>query len=258
MSATTSELKPVLRTLGIASKPSASEEYCTGTYKGVTVIIAVTDVGLAAAQTATEALFARYGTTIDHLFVVGIVGAFELCLKIGEVVVPEGVIDQRDGITRQPVNLSVSEPSGVIYSCDQHNYDDAHVAVLNSNNVAGLDMGSGAVAAVCERHDCPVTIVKAVSDKVDLLAEPHDVFQLTGLPGCREAIGFALRRPQRIAYLIALALGAKKAIAASSAELLRNIESLLQQPRQIENAVDADALRNARQDSGLLARSSEG
>jgi hypothetical protein len=31
-----------------------------GTYKGVTVITAVADVGLAAAQTATEALFVRF------------------------------------------------------------------------------------------------------------------------------------------------------------------------------------------------------
>ncbi len=222
-----SELKPIRRALRIAGKPREGEAHCTGTYKGVTVITAVTGAGLAGAQTVTEELFARFGT-IDHVFVVGRAGAYDLRLKIGEVVIPEAVVDQRDGIARRPVNLSARAASGVIYSSTRNGYDHRTIDDLNNNNASVVDTESGAVSAVCERYGCPVTIVRAVSDQVDLLADAEDVIPPASLQDFRAAVLFALRRPRRIAYLLALFLGVKKAIAAASGELLSNIESLLQ------------------------------
>ena len=256
-----SELEPVRRALGISSKPQAGEDYCTGTYRGVTVITAVTKVGTTAAQAAADKLFARYGATIDHLFVVGTAGAFELQLGIGEVLIPESVVDQRDGIVRRTVNLSAGEPSGVIYSADQRDFDDEYVAALNHNSFSCIDTDSAAITAVCGQQGCPVTIVKAVSGKVDLLAESDDVFYFSDSPGYREALRFLLRRPQRIAYLIALTLGAKKAIAASSAELLRNIDRLLRQAQDIDDTVDSDVIPTAGREQNerqLFAQTSEG
>jgi len=49
-----SELKPVRRALGLSLGPQAGAGYTRGVYKGVTVITAVTRMGLAAAQSATE------------------------------------------------------------------------------------------------------------------------------------------------------------------------------------------------------------
>jgi nucleoside phosphorylase len=234
--------------LGIASKPVEGEDYCKGVYKGVTVITVATNVGLAAAQAATETLLSRYGSTLEHIFVVGTTSAFDLRLKVGEVVVPESVMDERDGIARRPVNLGLREPAGVIYSTDQQYCEADYVAILNNRNVASVDAISGAVSAACEQHGCPFTVVKAVSDTMDLLAEPHDLFHLAGMPDCRSALRFALRRPHRIAYLIGLALGAKKAIAASCEELLINIENLLQQPAPIERTDrDREVLARARE-----------
>jgi hypothetical protein len=49
-----------------------------------------------------------------------------------------------------------------------------------------------------------VTIVRGVSDRVDVLAESYDVFHLAhadGSPKYLAALRFVLRRPQRIAYL---------------------------------------------------------
>lgn len=245
LAALKSELEPVRRSLGISSKPLAGEDFCRGTYRGVTVITAVTNVGVAAAQAAAENVFARYGATIDHLFVVGTAGAFELQLSIGEVLIPESVVDHRDGIVRRTVNLSANAPSGVIYSADKGNFDDEYVAALNRNNVSCIDTDSAAITAVCGQQGCPVTIVKAVSDKVDLLVESREVFYLTDSPDYRDVLRFALRRPQRIAYIIALTLGAKKAIAAASAELLRNIDRLLQQPQDTDDSVDSNVILTA-------------
>ncbi|MCB1691053.1 MAG: hypothetical protein KDI33_21330 [Halioglobus sp.] len=257
LSATASELRPVQRSLGIAGKPREGENYCAGSYKGVTVITAITDAGLAAAERATEALFARFGDTIDHVFVVGRAGAYDLRLKIGEVVIPEAVVDQRDGIARTPVNLSARAPSGVIYSSDKHGFDDEYIDDLNNNSVSVVDMESGAIATVCHRYGCPLTVVRAVSDQVDLLAESRDVYQLAGLSDYGSALRFALQRPRRIAYLVTTLLGVKKAISASSRELLRNIESLLQQACSTEKPVKVDVRGNARTEASLLARTGE-
>lgn len=230
LSAMSSELKPVRRALGMDVRPPAGPGYARGIYKGVTIITAVTRMGLAAAQSATEELFVNAGSDIDHVFVVGIAGANDSRLTVGEVVIPIYVVDERDGVSRYPVNLSDRDASGVIYSTDQLAYSKEFVAMLQDRKVSLVDMESGAIAAVCERHNCPFTIIRAVSDRVDKHAENFDVFHLAnddGSPNFLAAIRYILRKPWKIVYLISLGLGAKKAIEASSAELLKNIECLL-------------------------------
>jgi len=230
LSAMSSELKPVTRALGLDAGPRAGSGKARGIHKGVTVITAVTRMGLAAAQGATEELFATAGSKIDHVFVVGIAGANDPALKIGEVVMPTCVVDERDGIVRYPTNLSDSESSGLIYSTDQLAYSKEFVAMLQDRKVSLVDMESGAIAAVCERNNCPFTIIRAVSDRVDKHAENFDVFHLAnadGSPRYIAAMRYILGKPWKIFYLIAMGLGARKAINTSSAELLKNVERLL-------------------------------
>jgi nucleoside phosphorylase len=230
LSAMSSELKPVRRALGLGVETQAGSGYTRGIYKGVTVITAVTRMGLAAAQRATEELFATVGPDIDHVFVVGIAGANDPRLRIGEVVMPISVVDERDGISRYPANPCGFEPAGLIYSTDQLAYSKEFVAMLQDRKVSLVDMESGAIAAVCERHKCPFTIVRAVSDRVDKHAENFDVFHLAhddGSPKYGAAIRYVLGKPWKIFYLASMGLGAKKAINASSAVLLKNIECLL-------------------------------
>lgn len=227
LAAMTSELKLVKRALGITA---TSTEPLRSNYKGITVITAVTKMGLVAAQETAEALFSKYGGEIDHLFVVGIAGACDLSLAIGEVLVPESVVDERDGIARVPVNLGDRQPSGIIYSTDQLCYDRDFVALLQRKKVTLVDMESGAIAAVCERNHCPFTVVRAVSDKVDRHAENFTVFHLAnddGSPRVMAALLYILKNPRRLVYLVSMARGTKKAIEASTAELMKSIERLI-------------------------------
>lgn len=230
VAAMASELKPVRRALGLTGAPAKDGVCDEGWYKGVRILTVVTNMGLCAAQTATEQLFARYADEIGHLFVVGIAGAVDADLDIGAVVIPESVVDERDGIARYPVNLSDRESAGVIYSTDQLQYDKAFVTQLHARKVSLVDMESGAIAAVCERHHCPFTVIRAVSDRVDKHAQDFDVFHLAnadGSPRYGAAIRYILAKPWKIAYLIAMGLGAQKAINASSSELLKRVEHLL-------------------------------
>ena len=258
LAADSSVLKPVQRSLGIVSEQRSEGAFSTATYKGATVITGVTPAGLVSAQASAEAFFLRYGDSIDHLFIVAISSAFDLHLGIGEVVFPEAVVDCRDGIPRYPVTPGERDSSGVIYSSDHRQCDDDYVAALNHYNVSGVDSVTGAVAAVCDRHGCAFTVVSAVSEKMDLLAEPRDLFQLAGLPSYRSALRFALRRPQRIAYLIAMTLGIKKAIARAATEVLASVESLLQQPRQHQHTGNVSTASSVRPQSAVLVEASKG
>lgn len=164
------------------------------------------------------------------MFVVGIAGAIDPGLKIGEVVIPVSVVDERDGVSRYPVNLSVRDASGLLYSTDHLAYSKDFVGMLQHPNVSLVDMESGAVAAVCKHNNCPFTIISAVSDRVGKHAENFDVFHLAnddGSPRYMAAIQYILAKLWKFVYLISKGLGAKKAIYASSEELLKNIERLL-------------------------------
>jgi nucleoside phosphorylase len=231
LAAMTSELKPISRLMGLKRMPGAKNPFLLGSYKGVPVIAAVTNMGLAAAQQRTQELFALRAS-IDHLFVVGIAGALQQNLCIGEVVIPAAVVDGRDGIERFPVNLSDRAPAGTIYSSDQLRYDDDYVAMLQRRKISAVDMETGAIAAECDRHGCPYTVIRAVSDRVDEHAESFDVFHLAnadGSPRYLAALRYVLTRPAQIPYLMAMASGSNKAIAASTAELMRNIDNLILQ-----------------------------
>lgn len=232
LAAMASELKPTSRLLGLKSLPGAATPFLRGSYKDVKVTAAVTNMGLPAAQQRTEELFALRDVGIDHVFVVGIAGALQASLEIGEVIIPERVVDARDGIDRYPVNLSDREPAGAIYSSDQLQYDDAYVAMLHQREVSAVDMESGAIAAECERQGCPYTVIRAISDRVDQHAVNFDVFHLAnadGSPRYLAALRYVLSRPTQIPYLMAMASGSNKAIAASTAELVRSIDTLLDQ-----------------------------
>lgn len=256
-SAMASEAERVQRLLGVVSEPQKGEDYCTGTYRGVTVISAVTGGGLAVAQKAAETLFTRFGGAIDHVFVVGRAGAYDLRHKVGEVITPEEVVDRRDGIARHPVNLSARSPLGVIYSSDKQGYDHGYIAELNSSNVSVIDGQSGAIAAVCQRYGCPITIVRAVSDHIDLLADPDDIFEPERVQDHRAMVRFAWRRPRRIAHLITTMLGVRKAVAAAARELKNNIDSLIQQGSVSTDSAAVGAIVDTQAERRMLARAAE-
>jgi adenosylhomocysteine nucleosidase len=224
------ELESVRRELGMTAVQADVTGEIRGSHGGITIITVVTNIGLAAAQRATDELFSRHGTSIDHLFVVGIAGAYDPGLHIGDVLIPEAVVDERDGIARVPVNLSGRLASGVIYSTDRTSFDAEYYTLLQRNKASLVDMESGAIAAVCERNNCPFTIVRAVSDKISEHGETLDIFHLVNEDGSTKylaVIKYVLFKPWRIAYLVSMATGMKKAVDASTKELLMNIRTLL-------------------------------
>lgn len=252
-----SESQRVRRMLGVAREPQPGVADSTGTYRGVTVISVLAQGGLEAAQKAAETLFTGGGGAIDHVFVVGRVAAYDLRHKVGEVITPEQVVDWRDGIARRPVNLGTRVPLGVICSSDKLRYDHAYITELNRSNVSVIDSQSGAIAAVCQRYGCPITIVYAVSNPIDLLADPEDIFQPERVWDYLAMARFAWRRPRRIAHLISTKLGVRKAIAAATRELKINLDSLIQQGCASTDSAAAGRIADTQAERPQLARAAE-
>jgi len=151
------ELQPLVRALALEGDGA--------TYRGragdVGVVALRTDIGMAAAAAAAERIVAM---DIDWVIVVGIAGGVDPQLGIGDVVVPEAVVDARTGASYRPAPVPGITPRGTLRCGDDLILEPEALAGLVADDVVALDMETAAVAAVCERAGRPWSVVRAVSD----------------------------------------------------------------------------------------------
>src|SRR5205807_6067601 len=130
---------------------------------GTTEVAAtVSGIGTSLATHATERLLGSFD--VSHVVVVGVAGWVGPDLGIGELLVPELVIDAASGRTYRASPLGDSVPRGTLSTSDVLQVD---VADLRQKGVVAVDMETAAVAAVCERHGCPFTAFRAMSDAAE-------------------------------------------------------------------------------------------
>lgn len=151
------ELAPLVRQLRLV----ADGELLRGELDGRPVLAAVTMIGMAPAEAATRRLL---DAGADWAVVVGIAGAVDRSLRIGDVVIPSQVVDRRTGQSFEPTILGGCRPHGVISCGDDLVTDAAAIAALSSRGVLAVDMETAAVAAVCAAAGVRWTAFRAISD----------------------------------------------------------------------------------------------
>jgi len=197
------ELAPVKRRLG-----------------GIDVVTALTGVGTERARTATARLLAS--NDVSHVVVVGIAGAADPGLRVGDVLVPETMLDAATGAAYRASPLGDVELRGTLRTSDDLLVEPAAMLELHRAGVDAMDMETAAVAEVCQRQSVPVTAFRAMSDTVD---RPVDAGVMTmldadGTANVGAAVRFILRRPWRIPHLAVLARDSQRAaVAAAKAAL---------------------------------------
>jgi hypothetical protein len=159
---------------------------------------------------------------IDHLIVVGIAGGIGPSVDIGDLVVPEIVIDLSTRLEYQPSILGSTELRGKLVTSDEVPIDLAEVARLERQGVIAVDMETAAIAAVCERRQCPWSVFRAISDRADDGSTDAAVFGLAGPDGEADlpaVLRFVFTNPKRVPQLARLARGSNLAanVAASAA-----------------------------------------
>jgi nucleoside phosphorylase len=135
--------------------------------------------------------FARAGTTklldaVDPVWVisVGITGALENETPIGTLVLPELVIDSRDGAQHQPSPLGPGTPHGKMWTANATlttKPDD--LARLRAEGVVSLDMETAAIAEVCETRGVPWSVFRVISDRASDGSIDQEVFELSNMDG---------------------------------------------------------------------------
>ena len=158
-----SELMPLVRLLSL--KPAEFDEgsFWWGRLGRAEIVATTTGVGTAAAaRTAGRILASSHAS---YLVVVGVAGGIGSRVKIGDLVVPEVVLDLSTGAEYRQNNLRGVEPRCKLVTSDRLVSDPAEAASLERQGVIAVDMETAAIAAVCERRQCPWSVLRAISDQ---------------------------------------------------------------------------------------------
>lgn len=182
------------------------------------VVATTMGIGMGGAARAAERLLAA--GSVDRVVVVGIAGRLDPTLRIGDVLVPDEVVDGVTGAEYPTTPWGGSAAQGRLVTFDDFQTDPDLLVGLQLRGFAAIDMETAAVAAVCDQRGRPCTVFRAISDDatdhsvdaaVAAMARPD------GSPDTRAAVRYVLRRPWRAPGLVALGRDAQRAARAAAA-----------------------------------------
>jgi nucleoside phosphorylase len=220
------ELRPLVRPLSLR-RPPRGDGLREGSVGRVEVVAAITGIGMgAAARTAERVLDAG---AIDHLVVVGIAGGIGPSVRVGDLVVPERVVDLASGAEHRPAALGDAAPRGTLLTADGLFVGPEAYADFERRGAVAIDMETAAVAAVCERRGCPWSVFRGISDHPDHVPIDRAVFELAGPeggPNLPKLARFLLTQPWRIPELVRLGLDMQRAAGAAASAAVRALARL--------------------------------
>ena len=200
-----SELHPLVRLLSLKRSRSGDRSLFWGTLGRAEIVATTTGIGThAAARTAEQVLDS---ISVQHLAVVGIAGGIGPSVAIGDLVIPELVIDLATGAEYRPSMMGDTEARGTLATATEVVSDQAEAARLERQGVIAVDMETAAIAAICESRACPWSVFRAISDcagdgsldpAMSGLAGPN------GEPDLPALAQFMLTHPSRIPRLVRL------------------------------------------------------
>jgi adenosylhomocysteine nucleosidase len=205
-----SELRPVVRAFALQPSQLGGVAVHTGIVGNAEVVATTTGIGTALATKATERLLDL--AAFDRVMVVGIAGGVGPTVGIGDIVIPEVVIDGPSGTEYRPAPIDGPAPRGSIVTSDDFIVDPDKLARLIANGVIAVDMETGSVAAVCAQRGVPWSAVRAISDRAeDGDEEMVALANADGTPNGKAIARYFARHPGRIPYMLKVGRGAMTA-----------------------------------------------
>lgn len=185
------------------------------------VDVVVTGMGTRLAADATSAALDAAG--YERVVMIGIAGGVGPSVTVGDLVVPELVLDHLSGEELRPHRFGPVVPRGLLHTSDELIQEPAAVAALVARGVVGLDMETAAVGRVCRDRGVPWSVFRGISDHAEHLPVDPAVLAMTGPEGEPKPAAVAkylATHPHKVGGLARLAKGANAAIAVSTAALL--------------------------------------
>jgi adenosylhomocysteine nucleosidase len=220
------ELKPLVKRLSLTSSDVGGRTAWTGAVDGKDVVATLAGVGMTPATAATEYLIDRFNPSLVVLS--GIAGGIDAGLSVGDLVVPEVVIDYATGTEyRSTAVVGSTATAGRLITTDGL-IDQPLLLEENKKGVIAVDMETAAMAAVCERRGVPWVAFRGISDLTHEGLVNDDTMTLVNTDGSADMVGalkLVARQPSVIPKLIKLGkdttlatnVAAKGAIAACRA-----------------------------------------
>jgi cholest-4-en-3-one 26-monooxygenase len=222
-----SEMQPIVKMLGLTrTGEQGGIPIYTGLAGDTEVVLTGTGVGPAPAHAATERLLES--TTVDRVIVSGIAGGLAPVSAVGQMIVPEEVVDARTGERFRATPVGDVAVAGVIRMGDgsDYSFDDADVARMVAEGFTALDMETGAIARVCDRHGVPWLAIRVISDMAGNASLGPDVMTLVnqdGSPKVWASIRYLLTHPHRIPLMVRVGRDAQAAAVAAARAAVANV-----------------------------------
>jgi nucleoside phosphorylase len=216
------ELQPLVRPLSLRRSDGA---LWSGALGAQGVVAAITGIGTGPAADAAERVL---DLGVRHVVVVGVAGGIGPSVAIGDLVVPERVLDLESGAEHRPAKLGSETPRGTLVTCGKLVTDLEVIGRLERAGAVAIDMETSAVAAVCERRGCPWSVFRAISDRADDGSSDPAFLALGGPDGSGDPAAiarFLLRQPWRVVQLARLGRGLHLATRCAARAAVRALAS---------------------------------
>ncbi len=213
-----SEIRPVVRQLGLRPAAVGTMRGYEGSVGGHDVVAVKMGIGTETAASTTEALLDA--TAVDHVAVVGIAGGVNADVPICLLVEPAEVLDWVTREVYRPTPIGGTTPSGRLATCNDMLEEEGDQDALVAASVVAVDMETASVAAVCQRRGVPWTAYRVVSDRIgETSAEVGSLAKADGSPDLPAALRYMARHPGQVPYLMRLGRNATRAANAAAAAL---------------------------------------
>jgi adenosylhomocysteine nucleosidase len=198
------ELKPLVKRLSLTSSEVGGRTVWTGAVDAKDVVATLAGVGMTPATEATEYLIDRFEPSLVVLS--GIAGGIDAGLAVGDLVVPEVVIDYATSTPYRSTAVEGTAIAGQLITTDGL-IDQPLLLEENKKGVIAVDMETAAMAAVCEGRGVPWLAFRGISDLTHEGLVNDDTMNLVKTDGSTDvkgALKLVARRPTVIPSLIKL------------------------------------------------------
>lgn len=221
-----SELRPLKSALSLSRSRERGDEFFWGAAGEFEIVAALTGMGLRAGAACAARILDV--ASPEHLIVVGIAGGVGERTSVGDLIVPQFVLNLENGEIFRPIPFGDQSPRGILASSDALLESPDEARKLEARGVIAIDMETAAIAAVCQGRGCPWSVFRAISDRADDGTTDSAVLGLAdpdGRPNLAAVIRFVLGQPWRVPQLVRLGRGANTATRVAADALVSALRS---------------------------------
>jgi nucleoside phosphorylase len=217
------ELRPLAKRVSLEQRTIGDRVVHTGKVGDIELVATITTMGTTPAKAAAEFIVDQ---DVEHLVLIGIAGGLGADVKIGDLVVPEVVVDFDTGRETHPRPLGGETPKGKLMTSGVLIVDQDVLRGLADNGATAIDMETSAIGAVAESAGLPWSAYRGISDHIRDGLIDNGVLGLANADGSANAGAIAkyvAARPWRVRTLAKLGRDMSLAANAAADALVRGL-----------------------------------